>query len=622
MREKLQIFKCPKPIGGINNTDDEMSLPPNVLVDLLNMDFDRSGVKTRDGYTAYSTSGLPATSPEMGLYSFKKSNGNEYLLGIFNTAVYVEGVAVGIFASVMSGLTAGYPWSWTTLTDFAIGGDGVNKLIKYDGSVCKNLEIVAPVAAPVTVLGAAGSLVGAYQYCVTFVSAKGAETNASPSSTIISPSSQQIDVSNIPTGGTDVSKRKLYRSLAGGSLFYLLSTINDNTTTTYTDDTTDANLGTDLVPNTHDTPPSDGKFPTVYKEFLFVVDPTYPTRLYFSHQSYPEIFYTAEGTGYYMTVGLNDGEDIIGIRPLKGSLYVFKERSTWPVLGDTPDDLRTTNQALTSSIGLYHNSMAYVDRGGGEVLAGLSRHGLYAFDGYSYWNIGFQPDRGINVSALIDGLDKAQLHKARGFNHIKDNQYRLSVMEAGYSYNNKEIVWDYKNNQITVFDIKRNSMVEWNSNTLFGSSQSDSRIHQIGGLNDNGVAITQTIEFPWWPLGDNEEMVFEQISVDTTLRGNYNPTFNIYVDGVTTAHQINLASGFTWGSVAWATAAGNYRAKTGLRAVGGDYVHLEGISLKCRLTHSGLNQPITINGITVYYAPTDKLSGADVDSTILQIMGV
>ncbi|MCR4286880.1 MAG: hypothetical protein NUW09_02575 [Deltaproteobacteria bacterium] len=621
MRENLKIFRCPKPIGGINDTDNEMSLSPNVLVDLLNMQFDKNDIKTRKGYTAYSTSGLPATSPEWGLYPFKKSNGNEYLLGVFNTAVYAEGT-VGVFASVMTGLTAGYPWSWTTLTDFAIGGDGVNKPVKYDGAVCKNLEIVAPTAAPVTVLGAAGNLTGAYQYCVTFVSAKGAEINASPSSTILSPSLQQVNVSNIPTGGTDVSQRKLYRSLAGGSLFYLLATIADNTTTTYTDDTEDVNLGTDLVPDTHDAPPSNGKFPTVYKEFLFMVDPDYPTRLYFSHQSYPEIFYTAEGTGHYMTIGLNDGEDIIGARPLKGSLYVFKERSTYPVLGDTPDDLRTVNQALTSSFGLYHNSMAYVDMGGGEVLAGLSQYGLYIFDGYSYKNIGFQPEADINISALLDGLDEAQLHKAYGFNHIKENQYRLSVMEAGYSYNNKEIVWDYKHNQITIFDIKRNSMIEWNGNVLFGSSQSDGLVHQIGGLNDNGAAIAQTVEFPWWLLGDNEEVIFEQINVDTTLRGSYSPTFNIYVDGTTTAHAVNLASGYTWGSVAWATAEDNYRTKVGLRAVGSDYVNLKGTSLKCRLTHSGLNQPITLSGITVYYASTDKLSGADVDSTVLQLMGV
>ena len=80
-----------------------MSLP-NALVDLLNMDFDRSGVK-RDGYITYSTSGLPATSIEMGLYSFKKSNGNEFTW-YFNTAVYVKGCGRHIRLSCK--LTAGH----------------------------------------------------------------------------------------------------------------------------------------------------------------------------------------------------------------------------------------------------------------------------------------------------------------------------------------------------------------------------------------------------------------------------------------------------------------------------------------------------------------------------------
>lgn len=600
-----------------------MSLVPNVCVSLLNFECDRSGVRTRPGYTAYSNFGVgyDTTSIE-GLYSFKKSDGNKYLIAVNNGAVFVE-TTTGIFPSAsMTGLTAGYPWSFTTLANFAIGANGYDAPIKYNGTTCKALKVTAPSVAPNTAVGAAGVLTGNYQYKITFLSASGAETNGSSASTVLAPASQQVSISNIQTGGTDVTARYIYRTQAGGSIFYYLDAINDNTTTTYTDNISDSLLGTDTIPTNHDDPPAIAKFPTVYKEFLFVVDPTYPTRAYFSHQSFPEIFSTAEGTGYYMVIGLNDGEHIIGMRALRGSLYIFKERSTWPVVGSSPDDLKTTPQATTSSIGLYHGSMAYVDQGGGDTLVGLSTYGLYQFDGYSYRNIGVQKDVGIDITGFISGLDKNQLHKAFGFNDIEKNQYRCFVMEAGSSYNNKEIVWDYKRNSVFIFDRKGNCAVDWNGVVLFGSSTGNGKIYQVGGLNDNGTAITQTIEFPWWPIGDDFKVMFDRVNVDTTLQGNYSPTFTVYVDGSNIGHALSLNNGNAWGSSAWVTSGATYRAKVPLQIVGTDGVNLKGSYVKFRLTNSGLNQPITLNKMTLYYEQLQEYSGLDVDPTVLGSMGV
>lgn len=609
-------------MGGLNDTDDQMGIPPNILVDILNFEFDKNGFITRPGFSAYSTSGLPTDAPNVGLFAFKKSDGNKFLLTTVNTNIYVEG-ATGAFSSVYASVTAGYPMDFTTLANLAIGGNGIDVPIKYNGTTCKTLKCAAPVVAPSSATGAAGNLAGAYQYQVTFVTASGAETNPSPSSTVVNPSSQQVSLSNIATGTSEVTSRKIYRTTNGGTVFYHLDTINDNTTTTYTDDIADVDLGTDIAPSDHDDPPTGLKFLTVYKEFLFGVDPDYPNRLYFSHQSFPEIFSTAEGVGYYMIIGLNDGENIIGALPLRGSLYVFKERSTWPIIGGTPDDLKTTNQPLSDSIGLYHRSMDYVDIGGGDIIVGLGKNGLYAFDGYSYRNIGVQPQVGIDITAFIKTLDPNQLHRAYGFNDIAKNQYRCFVRQSGYAYNNKEIVWDYKKNRIAFNDRKGNAAVEWNGNILFASSLSDGKVHKIGGLNDNGAAISQILEWPWWSVGDDNPVTFEQVNVDTTQQGDYSPTFNCYVDGKVSSHALELASANDWGSSAWVTDKGYYRIKVPLKIQGTDGVHLTGQSIKFRLEHSGLNQPITINGLSLYYAKdTERLSGLDVDPTVIGGMGV
>jgi hypothetical protein len=102
-----------------------------------------------------------------------------------------------------------------------------------------------PVTAPVaTVNPAAGNLNGTYIYVVTFITPSG-ETAPSPGSNAPAPINQQVDLSSIPTGGPRVLARKIYRvKLVGGSPpWNLVATINDNVTTTYTDNLADGSVG-------------------------------------------------------------------------------------------------------------------------------------------------------------------------------------------------------------------------------------------------------------------------------------------------------------------------------------------------------------------------------------------
>lgn len=54
------------------------------------------------------------------------------------------------------------------------------------------------------------------------------------------------EVTGIAVGAAGTTQRKLYRTAVGGSAFKLVATINDNTTTTYADNTSDASLGADI----------------------------------------------------------------------------------------------------------------------------------------------------------------------------------------------------------------------------------------------------------------------------------------------------------------------------------------------------------------------------------------
>jgi len=106
----------------------------------------------------------------------------------------------------------------------------------------------APTAPTVALAGAGAGNVdnGAHRYLVTFVTADG-ETDAGGWSAVVTVANKTTDgkvqVSAIPVGGAAVTARKLYRTVAGGSVGLLLTTLADNTTTTYLDNTADSGLG-------------------------------------------------------------------------------------------------------------------------------------------------------------------------------------------------------------------------------------------------------------------------------------------------------------------------------------------------------------------------------------------
>jgi len=112
-----------------------------------------------------------------------------------------------------------------------------------------------PASAPSAVKAAGSGLgTGVYQYLTTFLT-QGGETPAGPSVSVTTTGgNNQVSISNLPIGPATapvgaiatnyVIGRNIYRTNVGGSTFFLLTTIQDNTSTTYTDSTADASLFT------------------------------------------------------------------------------------------------------------------------------------------------------------------------------------------------------------------------------------------------------------------------------------------------------------------------------------------------------------------------------------------
>ena len=135
---------------------------------------------------------------------------------------------------------------------------------KNDVTLTAFVPLAVPGAPTVAVNTTAGNLTGNYQYAVAFVTGywQGpagtgtihvqGNTGGGTASAIVAPSAQQVNLSAIPIGPTGVVQRVLYRTDANGTAFYYLVTLDDNTTTTYTDNTPDASLGA-AMPTTNTT---------------------------------------------------------------------------------------------------------------------------------------------------------------------------------------------------------------------------------------------------------------------------------------------------------------------------------------------------------------------------------
>lgn len=122
---------------------------------------------------------------------------------------------------------------------------GIAQLIQ---SALSFTQLAAPgaMSAPALAGAGAGNVDnGAHLYKVTFVNAVG-ETmggTASASITVVDKTTNgKVSLTGIPVGATGTTSRKVYRTIAGGAFYFFVTTIADNTTTTFTDNLSDATI--------------------------------------------------------------------------------------------------------------------------------------------------------------------------------------------------------------------------------------------------------------------------------------------------------------------------------------------------------------------------------------------
>jgi len=139
------------------------------------------------------------------------------------------------------------------------------------------------------------------------------------------PCHQKVTLSSIPTSSdAQVDQRRIYRTQPGGTAYYLVATINDNTSTSFVDNIHDTLLGAAMSED-NDVPPN-GKFAEYFDDRFWIGDED-DKIIYYSKTGVPDAF---DISNRYVSVRRGDSDDdLTGIIDFKSYLYVFKRKSIY-----------------------------------------------------------------------------------------------------------------------------------------------------------------------------------------------------------------------------------------------------------------------------------------------------
>lgn len=448
--KKIQI-----PIKGLINKDDSPLETVGGLHTCENWIISKGAVKQPNG-----TGLLALTSACKGMV-WSKNSSNIDIIG------FVDGLAlktyrtsnnttVTVNANEFNNYTGTLrtPWPFESFNQHIFIGsvnDGLhwlrwtpytynNNTLAYAGKC----GVAAPANAGTIAAGANGALTGVYRGVYTFVNYKGHESAPSPitnNGNALSVSGKVISWSNIAAGGAGTVARKLYRTVNDGALYLYLTTINDNTTTTYNDSTLDTSLGSEVDYEGSDLPPDNIRGMCTSGARLYILDSTgkiWASKID-SQTSLPN--WEAFPASLVTSVPVDQG-GVYAIFTLNNLVHAAGRKTIYRLEGDPYSGAQVVRLA---EIGLLNpNSWVLVYEEGKQYVYMLtSAHRLIRMDGDGVWE-------SVNDD-IIDSLKLA----SNPFIPVEDD----SVVLTYYAPDNTLII-NYStetpaiNNKAYVFDLK------------------------------------------------------------------------------------------------------------------------------------------------------------------------
>lgn len=270
-----------------------------------------------------------------------------FLLAQGGSTLYKINPSTGVATALT--LPTGVTLSTTRKPRFAV----MNQFVAVVNSPTVNLAIDpegavrvmcprSPTSGAVVTSGGVGAITGAIQTKVSFVvlGTDGTllmESPLSPASVSVSLASNSIALTGIPISFDNVTARRVYRNLSGGTVFYKVLDVDGNVTSTATTNTSDASL--QLLPvsvNDLIAPPgtiSSSRMRNIvsWKSRLWGVgsDPAQVDTVVFTESN--KVYAWPNSVVAYPTGA--DADGIVAFAPRRDQLGVLKRNGLWQITG-------------------------------------------------------------------------------------------------------------------------------------------------------------------------------------------------------------------------------------------------------------------------------------------------
>lgn len=414
----------------------------------------------------------------VGLFQVTMNAATYYFVMANGKIMRVNGATV---TDLLTGQNAGY-YSGRTLNSifFAASGTNPNKKI-LSTLVVQGVGIAAPGSACVAAVSAsAGVLNAAYTYKYTFKnSVTGHESDPSPASNSVSPTSDQVDLSSIAVSAdSQVDFKVIYRTTGDGDGVWFRVAEITNATTTYTDNLPDADLAESVLEDSG--VPPQAAYIEIFNGMMAYAGLEAPNlnRVAMSGVLRPE----AHDPDNVYDLEPDEEDIITGIKRFGSALAVYKQRRLFMGTGKAPDEMdfvatRVREGALGNNI-IDHNSTHFY----------LSQRGPFAFSGLK------EEFFGRPIQAFYKTLDPRYLGNATGVFYEPLNTLIWNVMEVGQAEFNTWLCFDVQTKEWHIRDFASSRLNVYydaigNSKLWLGGANG---LLYTGdtGTGDNGANIT------------------------------------------------------------------------------------------------------------------------------------
>lgn len=568
--------------GGLNSKYERSLILDEESPDCANVTSENGAVASRKGYDKLNATAIGSYVGD-GLYVRRTRTGGETMVAFAGGSAWTWDTTTFVtIGSAQSVFTAGVRVASTQYENHLFAGNGSVTPYKWNGTDWTRHGVYPPtttMTAASAPTGAALASGSSYTYKVVFVNSQLVESDVGPATThVVTVNSMgNIRLTSIPTAAQSygVIHRRIYRTVAGGSAYKRLVTLENNTTTTFDDGTVDGSLGADA--------PTDNGVPPLYsacvylRDRLWVNDPANPNLVWYSNAGEPYTF----GALNFKSIGDDAGDTVVGLAVYENSVVVGCRNSIHIIyLTDPADDTTWKTVRITSDFGVA-SAFCFLNADGKLIFPAMQESKFVGFAAISGSTV--EPQAAL----LTVGSMGSQLMTDRIEPLMFDVQEAYRANISGMMFKNKAYITlthgsnNTQNNRVYQVDfsrsrIKRGQKESWFPWTGFNAAQftiydgglyflSSAAVGFVYEMEDNtftdsGSAIDSyfwTKEFSGQETEYNVTKDFRWANVLVEKLGLYYMDLGYRVDsdsseGTTT--QVSLdPGGSVWGVMTWGT---------------------------------------------------------------------